>query len=110
MKSLTQLIWVSLDDALPLKEGSYTVMTDYSKKEEKRYFDGKQFSNYDGYKVIKWMLPSEEIEVVEEEKKDDYMNIVIWYDKSYKIVEGATWEYENDENWFMTIPLFRPKL
>lgn len=29
--------------------------------------------------------------------------IVVWKDGTYKVTEGQTWEYENDENWLTTI-------
>lgn len=31
--------------------------------------------------------------------------IVVWKDGTYKEETGATWEYENDEDWLVTINL-----
>lgn len=32
--------------------------------------------------------------------------IVIYKDKSYEVVlDGITWEYENDPDWFMTVEM-----
>ena len=33
------------------------------------------------------------------------MNIVVWKDGSWKAINGPTWEYENDPDWLVTIPL-----
>ena len=33
------------------------------------------------------------------------MKIVIWKDGTWKAVNGPTWEYENDADWLVTVPL-----
>lgn len=32
-------------------------------------------------------------------------NVIVWKDGSYKFVTGPTWEFENDPDWLVTIPL-----
>jgi len=34
------------------------------------------------------------------------MKIVVWKNGTYKFVNGPTWEYEEDKDWLVTIPLF----
>lgn len=33
------------------------------------------------------------------------MNVVVFKDGSYMFIEGQTWEWENEEDWLVTIPL-----
>lgn len=51
------------------------------------------------FHLIEWLKPIPQSSLKEDSK------IVVWKDGTYKVTEGQTWEYENDENWLTTIKI-----
>lgn len=62
--------WVKVTERLPSTEGAYKVKKAYSEETEVAYFDGKNFPNYDGYKVVEWQ--EKDTPQLQKPKETDY--------------------------------------